>query len=148
MQKFCQTEGLLAQYILLILKDILFVTKKLFTTVFTSINFRLNLPIPIGLVWLVLYSVLPGLYILFWKWRYWRPLVNSHRLFFYNRLRLSNIKILDFLQHKKQFFYLTNNNKRLPLPCVSGHYAKISLTFSSSILLTFLPQIISRKLMN
>lgn len=61
MQKFCQTEGLLAQCILLILKDIPFETKKLFTTVVTSITFRLNLTIPIGLVWLALYSMLPGL---------------------------------------------------------------------------------------
>ena len=61
MQKFCQTEGLFVQCILLILKDIQFEKKKLFTTVVTSINFRPSLQIPIGLIWLVLYSALPGL---------------------------------------------------------------------------------------
>lgn len=61
MQKFGQTEGLLLHCISLMLKDIHFETKKLFTTVVTSINFRLSLQIPIGLVWLLLYSMLSGL---------------------------------------------------------------------------------------
>jgi hypothetical protein len=43
MQKLCQHDGLFLQCILLILKDIPFETKQLFTSVFTSINFSLTL---------------------------------------------------------------------------------------------------------
>jgi hypothetical protein len=116
MQKFCLTKGLFAQCILLILKDIQFETKKLFTTIFTSINFRLSLQIPIGLVSLVLYYLVS-------KSCFDNdisgdsPMVNS-QTFFYNCLRLSNVKIF-------YSYNITNNssvrhiitNASLPLVC-------------------------------